>query len=746
MPPRISLALTLHNHQPIGNFGWVMANVHDQAYAPMLDALERHPGVRVGLHYTGPLLDWLAAERPAFIVHLRGLIDRGQVELLGGGLYEPILVSLPEADRREQLERMAERVLALTGSRPRGAWLAERVWEPSLPGAIAAAGYEWTIVDDVHFRAAALPEEALWSAWRTEDQGDRITIFGTEQGLRYRIPFGKVEDVIDHLRRHATEDGERLGTMGDDGEKFGAWPTTYQHCWGAGRWVEEFFDALDANADWLTTTTPSGWLDDHPPRGLAYVPAGSYAEMGEWALPANESRPFTALLHSALDAGRQEARWLRGASWRNFLVKYREANDLHKQMLRASRTVHAMPSGPARQAALDHLHRGQSNDCYWHGLFGGLYLADLRVAALRHLIAAQDAAAAAGGYPPVAKIVDLDSDGRDEVLLADRAQVITLDLDDGGGIGAWDVRAARHPLAAVLRRRPEAYHETLRAMEETAAAEAAAREAAARRAEDAGLADAGHPADPAVRDPGAAASIHDLVVAKEHNLSARLVYDDHERRLGLVRFFPPLTTAAEAVAGSAQDLGDFVAGAFEVTRLEPGVVELRRDGLVRSQAGNLVPVRVEKVVRIAGERRSPTLEIHLTVENRSAEPIVARIGLELPTMLLGGGGNPSAWWEVDGQRSGHDSSGAATALATIGQGNDHLGIAVTSTVQPPADAWWAPIESISNSESGFERAYQGSGLVLSWLCRLAAGDVLSASTHHAVEVAVDGATAEAAAR
>ena len=84
---------------------------------------------------------------------------------------------------------------------------------------------------------------------------------------------------------HATEAGDRVGMMGDDGEKFGAWPTTWEHCWGEGRWVERFFEALEANADWLTTTTPSAWLADHPPIGRVYVPTGSYAEMGEWALP-----------------------------------------------------------------------------------------------------------------------------------------------------------------------------------------------------------------------------------------------------------------------------------------------------------------------------------------------------------------------------------------------------------------------------------------------------------------------------
>ena len=32
----ISLALALHNHQPVGNFGWVFAEVYDQAYAPTI--------------------------------------------------------------------------------------------------------------------------------------------------------------------------------------------------------------------------------------------------------------------------------------------------------------------------------------------------------------------------------------------------------------------------------------------------------------------------------------------------------------------------------------------------------------------------------------------------------------------------------------------------------------------------------------------------------------------------------------
>ena len=339
MAPRISLALTLHNHQPVGNFGWVIAEVFEQAYAPMVGALERHPGIRLSMHYSGPLLDWLRAERPDFIDRLAALVARGQVEIVGGGYYEPVLASLPERDRIGQATRMADELERLFGRRPAGAWLAERVWEPDLPTSLVAAGYDWTILDDAHFRAAAVPEEDLWGPYTTDDQGQLLRVFGTEQGLRYRIPFRAVEETIDHLRAHATEDGSRVGTMGDDGEKFGAWPTTWEHCWGKRRWVERFFEALEANAAWLTTVTPTAWLAEHPPIGRVYVPTGSYAEMGAWALPPDENRLFTATFEAAVAEGRPEARWLRGASWRNFQVRYREINDLHKQMLRASDAV-----------------------------------------------------------------------------------------------------------------------------------------------------------------------------------------------------------------------------------------------------------------------------------------------------------------------------------------------------------------------------------------------------------------------
>jgi len=720
---RISLALVLHNHQPVGNFGWVIADVFQQAYAPMLEALERHPRIRVSLHYSGPLLAWLQRERPQFIERLRTLVDRGQVELLGGGWAEPVLASLPERDRVGQLRRMADEVEALSGQRPHGAWLAERVWEPDLPTSLETAGYRWTILDDAHFRAGAVPEENLWGAYTTEDQGHSLTVFASEQGLRYRIPFGAVEDVVAYLHDHATEDGTRVGMMADDGEKFGAWPGTWDHCWGSGRWVERFFEALEANADWLTTVTPSEWLARGAPMGRVYVPTGSYSEMAAWALPADEATAYQEVLHRDLAERRPEARWLRGGFWRNFQVKYREVNDLHKHMLRISSKVAAMPDGAAKTAALDHLYQGQSNDCYWHGLFGGIYIGHMRLATHEHLIAAEDAADRSGGTLEAAELVDVDLDGRDEALMADPGQVVVVDLDEGAGIGAWDVRATRLALTAVMRRRPEAYHATLRT-----------HEAALNGGASAGS------GDDTTTGP---ASIHDLVRTKEADLSAQLHYDSYERRSALVRFLAPNADPADVAAATAVELGDFVAGSWSVVELRPGRLRVTRDGAVTTSDGQ-APVRVEKTLTLGGDRAAPSLTVAAEVANLSETTIEARLGLEFSLMMLGGGGNPAAWYDVAGERRRHDSSGVAGAVEQIGQGNDDLGIELLSVPTPPADAWWSPIETVSNSEGGFERVYQGSGLLLSWPLRLGPGERRRVVVENLVSARRDRAAEEAA--
>jgi alpha-amylase len=662
----------------VGNFGWVIEDVFHKAYEPMVGALERHPSVRVALHYSAPLLEWFDGSQPAFLERLGVLAARGQVEIVGGAHFEPIVVSIPARDRQGQLVRMRADLERRFGTAPKGAWLAERVWEPSLPAALADAGYAYTILDDNHLRAASVPEDAMWGTYTTDDQGRLLTIFGTEKGLRYRIPWQPVAELISYLRAAATDDGERLGIMGDDGEKFGGWPGTDELCWGDEAWIEQCFSALEENSDWLTTVTPSGWMASRPPIGRIYVPTASYVEMTEWALPVDEAPVFARLLHDAIEQGKPEARFLRGGMWRNFAARYREVNDLHKQMLRVSNAVDAMPVGAARERALDHLYRGQSNDCYWHGLFGGIYLVHLRMATLAELIAAEDLVL---GDRSLSGTADYDLDGRDEVLIGTSGQTLLVDPAEGGGISSWDLRASRVALASVLRRRPEAYHAQLRAAEAAAAADKP--------------------------DASGTISPHENFHAKELGLSRLLVYDDHERRNGLVR--------VRDTEGAV--VGDLVSGEWSVESVGGS-----RSVLARGAAR----LHLRKTIALDGDRMTGSLGVAIEVAADAA--FVGALELEWNLNLLGGGGNPEAYYRWAEHEIRHDSPGSVAAGVDLSFGNRYEGVAITVAPQPAAPQEWFPVETVSNSEAGFERVYQGSCLTQRWPLNLAAGESATFAT------------------
>jgi alpha-amylase len=368
--------------------------------------------------------------------------------------------------------------------------------------------------------------------------------------------------------------------------------------------------------------------------------------------------------------------------------------------------------------------QGQSNDCYWHGVFGGIYITHMRLATCQHLIAAEDHAdafsRAVGTSVDGIVQADTDLDGVPEILVTSPGQIVVLDPAHGGGIGTWDVRAVRHALASVMRRRPEAYHARL--------IEADAK--AARTTDGASETDG--------LSGGSVPSIHDVVRSREPGLAARLHYDAYERRLGLVHLFAPGTTAETFAQAQAQELGDAHDGRYEIDRLADDIVVLRRDVRV----GNEGQVRITKQFTFDGNRRAPGIRLDATVDNPGPAEVVADLAIEWPVMLLGGGANPAAWYEVAGERSAHDGQGQRDGVTSLTSGNDYIGIQLTTTVQPAATMSWSPIETVSNSEFGFERTYQGSALVAVWPIRLGPGERISVAFEQQVQTDRDEAAAD----
>ncbi len=185
--------------------------------------------------------------------------------------------------------------------------------------------------------------------------------------------------------------------------------------------------------------------------------------------------------------------------------------------------------------------------------------------------------------------------------------------------------------------------------------------------------------------------------------------------------------------GDVADLATALSDPFRLVELGSGRLVCEATTHVGTER---VPVVVRKTIELGGERTAPELRVGLAVLNVGDRSIRARLGLEWGLMLLGGGGNPSAFYEVGGVRRAHDSAGEADGVDVIRQGNDWIGLTIETTPGPRADAWWAPIETVSNSEGGFERVYQGSALLISWPIDLGPGAALEVEVQQRVLVAV----------
>lgn len=465
-PRPVRLVLALHFHQPVGNFDTVFQDAVRLSYRPIVEHFERHPGVLAAFHVSGCLLEWLERHDRTFLDRLVALVGAGQVEPLGGGFYEPILPAIPRVDALDQIGRLAAWWRKRAGITPKGAWIAERVWEPALAELLAEAGVEYTILDDQHLRFAGLLDARFQGVFVTERAGRGLAFFPSDFALRYLIPFRPIEAVREHLERAAVDlapaggpDGPVL-TYGDDAEKFGLWPKT--HAWVYGeKWLEGFFALLEEENGPARAVLPRDVLAASPPARRVYVPNASYTEMLEWALPADAVPFYGAARDAAVEkAGAESARaFVRGSLWDMFLARYPEADHLHKHVLWSSARARRLRAGTAGRAlAVTAALRAECNCAYWHGLFGGIYYSHLRHALYHEVLDADARLRSRERRPVVVEAIDFDGDRETEVILrAGRLQAF-FRPSDAGVMAELDDLATRFNVTNVISRWRESYH------------------------------------------------------------------------------------------------------------------------------------------------------------------------------------------------------------------------------------------------------------------------------------------------
>ncbi len=694
MPNKMRLLIVLHSHQPVGNFHHVFAMATQKCYRPVMEILYQYPDFRIALHFSGPLLIWLKENDSELLDMIGAMYARGQVELLSGAFYEPLLAAIPRRDAITQLKMQNAFLQKYFNAQANGFWLAERIWEPSLPEVVAQANLGYTIVDDTHFYYAGLNDEDMFGYHLTEREGHVMALFPTNKQLRYAIPFQDPGQTVNFLKQSYEKHGPTCATYGDDCEKFGLWPKTYNLVIERA-WLKNFIETILQEQDWLQPDTPGAVMQNFSPKGRIYLPTSAYEEMLMWALPWQVTRQMEEMIEQLKQENRYEQmrRFLRGGLWENFLVKYRESNLMHKKMLTISSRLNA-----AQPLAYDHLLQAQCNCSYWHGLFGGLYLSHIRHAVHSNLITSEslldETEFAKSGQAIKCGTRDFDLDGNEEVVFACPKLDLVIHPAYGGSVSMLNLRGPKFNLADTLTRRPEAYHSLFN--------------------QDKHINSSCVLADGDNSDSVEAFSPHDKIVVKEEGLENFLLYDWYERAVFQDHALPYHTDLDSFNKAIFTEWGDFVDQPYTLLAAHKNntqaVCHMLRHGHIWSPDGPW-PLSVEKSFHL---QANGGLRCHYTLNSTNQRTPGFMWGVELNLTLLSDI-DTERYIMADGLRvEFKDFFAGQMPIETFSLINKSDGFKVDFKLSLPGTLWSWPVYTVSQSESGLERTYQGTSLVVLW--------------------------------
>jgi len=619
----------VHNHQPVGNFSSVFKKAFKDCYLPFLAEMEKHSSIKFTLHFSGPLWEYMQEKEKGCLEIVKEMVKKGQTELMGGGFYEPILSIIPEEDRLGQIEMMNKFLKENFTVKPRGLWLSERVWEPHLPKTLGQSGIEYTFLDEEHFRYAGIKD--IHTYYITEDEGYPLSLFPIDKKLRYFIPFRKLEDIQSYFQEIKEKGGTAI--LGDDGEKFGLWPGTNKWVYEEG-WLRSFLIFLEHED--IQTLTCSEFLDKFPPQGEIYLPPASYEEMMEWVLEPEDYEVFKKLKEGSPQDAK---RFLRGGFFREFFLKYPESNHLHKRMYLVSRKVNKHKNEKAKRE----LYKGQCNDSYWHGVFGGLYLPHLREAVYSHLMEAEKSL----DFVPGWEEIDYDLDGKKEFFYQGQKFNLLLKPSFGGAIVELDYKPLSRNLTDILSRRKESYH-TQREGE------------------------------------GEGKSIHEMAKNLPPQAKDLLRYDWYPRFSLLDHFLHPQTTKDDFMKINYGEQGEFVNQEYEFS--------LKENRLLLKRKGNVWVDGEKFIIQVRKEifPQANSIDVNYQIENLSEKEVFLAFGSEWNLYLL-----PE---EIEIKKDGF--------LIFSGK--------LSFEVSPLGEIWHFPLQTLSQSEEGYDIIYQGICFALLW--------------------------------
>jgi alpha-amylase len=286
---------------------------------------------------------------------------------------------------------------------------------------------------------------------------------------------------------------------------------------------------------------------------------------------------------------------------------------------------------------------------------------------------------------------DFDADGNEEMVVSSLRMSALVRPGGGGTIESLDFRPSAVTLINSLQRRPEAYHDRLRA------------------------ASHGH--------AGRVASIHDNVRSREEGLERFLQYDRWPRNAFRLLLFSPAKTFEDYAAVRLDENAALAGGDYSVRAAGSRHIDLSCETVVEGRDGASHRLCCLKRFSFAQEGDGFDVSCAVELSATGSQPLRAFLGLELVLNFLAPT-EPDRYFEAQGKKHPLRWTAAvpeAKADSSLRVVDEWQNVAATIDAPSITHFWIAPIETVSESELGFERVYQGSQILALWPVEIATG-------------------------
>jgi alpha-amylase len=334
--------------------------------------------------------------------------------------------------------------------------------------------------------------------------------------------------------------------------------------------------------------------------------------------------------------------------------------------------------------AKEHLYAAQCNCPYWHGVFGGIYLPHIRKQVYAEMLLAESILRKLErGKGVVVHETDMQGDGFVDFILESESTRAAISPSWGGMLIEYSLYEPACHLTDTISRYDEGYHRQL--------ARAVSPD----------------------QEGSGSTSIHDQVLTKEPGLEKLLTHDPYLKRAFIEHLLPVESSAVAFEFNHQPSLWRSTKYRMGYEKIESGIKCTTSTQIYQNGLSVQLAFRKEMQMLPTGQlivRYSLATDQPMTVRFVIEQNLTFQAGHSDDRFVLINGSVADPKW-LDGRSEN-------LGVRSVALVDEWQGAAVEGTVNLSAELWRFPLFSVSQSEGGFEKVYQGTTLLLSWILDL----------------------------